>query len=246
MGVIKKNILVTGGAVRIGAVIARTLHAQGYNVVIHYYQSEEAACALSRQLNNERPLSAVAVQGDLTCEKQLHAIADEAVGAWGTLYGLVNNASLFFPDGESSGLIEQRERLMRCNATAPLLLSQCLALALKQQEGAIVNIGDIHGSKPLKGYAAYSATKAAAWEVTQALARSLAPHIRVNAVSPGPTLPPTGVNSLSEAQYKALQGKTLLGRFTDPADLAEAVIFCLANRSLTGHNLVLDGGRSLK
>lgn len=246
MNTIKKNIVVTGAAVRIGAVIAKTLHEKGYNIILHYHRSEKAAYGLNEQLNVNRPSSSVVLQGDLTCEKQLEAFAEEAVATWGTVYGLVNNAALFFPDGEPWTLEEQRKVLMACNARAPLLLSQWLAPALKQARGAIVNIGDIHGGKPLKNYGLYSASKAALLRVTHDLARYLAPHVRVNTVSPGPTLPPTGVNTLSEGQQMDLQKKTLLGRFTDPVDIAGSVIFCLENKSLTGHNLVLDGGRSLK
>ncbi len=241
-----KVVLVTGAAVRIGAIIAKTLHQRGYHIILHYNGSASAAMALCQQLNNQREDSVVALQGDFTCKKQLRTLAQRAVKAWGTLYGLVNNAALFFPDGSPSVLKEQQDLLMACNVTAPLLLSEWLAPALKKQQGAIVNIGDIHGSKPLKGYKTYSASQAALLAITENLACSLAPHIRVNAVSPGPTLPPTGENALSETQYFDLQQKTLLERFTDPADVAQSVIFCLENNSLTGHNLVLDGGRRLK
>lgn len=240
------NILITGSAIRIGSIIAKFLHAKGYNLILHYNTSRKEAHELSELLNAQRPYSALLVQGDLTCVKQLKTVAETALGAWGTLFGLVNNAALFFPDNSSTSSEAHKKLLMDCNVRAPLLLSEWLAPALKKQGGSIVNIGDIHGSKPLKGYKDYSASKSALIDLTKNLACTLSPAVRVNMVSPGPTLPPLGENALTKKQQLDLKEKTLLKRLTNPLDVASAVLFCLENQSLTGQNLVLDSGRSLK
>lgn len=235
----EQRVLVTGGAIRLGAVIVKALHAEGYNVIIHYHTSEEAAKALFTALNHQRKGSADLLQGDLTCKRVIRHLATQAME--GGLYGLVNNAALFIADA----IPAKAKILMACNAYAPFLLSKAVAPALREQAGAIVNIGDIHGNKPLKGYNHYSKSKATLLQINQRLALSLAPAIRVNAVSPGPTLPPTKDNALTPAQQQALVQKTLLKRFTQPEDIAQAVLFCLKNHSMTGQNLILDGGRTL-
>jgi pteridine reductase len=239
-----KAALITGAARRVGATIARKLHAAGASVVLHYRSSAEASQALARELNAARPDSAVTVEADLLDLAQLQALPAAATAAFGTLDILVNNASTFYPTpmGDITGI--DWDDLMGTNLRAPLFLSQAAAPALRISNGLIVNIADIHGMRPLGRHPVYSIAKSGVIMLTRALARELGPAVRVNAVAPGPVMwPEDGMDK--ELQEKIVD-RTALKRPGSPDDVARAVLFFATEAPyVTGQILAVDGGRSV-
>lgn len=239
-----KVVLVTGAARRIGATIARALHDQGMNLVLHYRSSEQEARSLAQQFNRRRAHSAVLVQADLQRVDALPAVIAQALSAWGRLDALVNNASSFFrtPVGSITGA--QWDVLIDSNLKAPLFLSQAAAPALGERDGCIVNITDIHAERPLKGYCVYSIAKGGLVMLTKALARELGPRVRVNAVAPGAILWPE--QELDDRGKQEIIARTALKRQGAPDDIAHAVLFLLRDGAyVTGQVITVDGGRSL-
>jgi len=177
--------LVTGGARRVGAAIARRLHAAGASVLIHYRDSEADAKTLVGELNGRRAKSAASVKAELLAPIAPRALVSAARDSFGRLDLLVNNASSFFPIGLGAVEASHWEELMGSNLRAPLFICQEAAPELAKQAGAIVNIVDIHADRPLKGYPVYSIAKGGLAAMTRSLAVELAPKVRVNGVSPG-------------------------------------------------------------
>lgn len=240
-----KVVLVTGAAKRVGAEIARTLHAAGGAVVLHYRRAAAEAQALAAELDSIRPGSALACQADLLDIPRLPLLVAEAVGHFGRLDGLVNNASSFFATPLGAIGAGEWDDLTGTNLRAPLLLAQAAAPHLAASRGAIVNIGDIHAVRPLKNYPLYCAAKAGLDGLTRALALELAPEVRVNGIAPGPILWPADGSFDSRAQGRVVS-RTPLKRCGEPADIARTVLFLLADAPfVTGQILAVDGGRSI-
>ena len=238
-----KAILITGAARRVGAEITRTLHAAGANVAIHYRGSAADANALAAELNAQRAGSAITLQGDLLDTARLPALVEGTVKAFGRLDVLINNASTFYATPVGTITEAQWDDLLGTNLKAPLFLSQAAAPALAASEGLILNIVDIHGLRPLKGFPVYSPAKAGLVMLTHALARELSPQVRVNAIAPGPVLFPE--EGLSEERKADIVERTLLKRRGSPADIAKAALFFVAHAPyVTGQVLAVDGGRS--
>ena len=237
-------VLVTGGAKRVGAEIARQLHAAGARLALHCRHSRDDADRLAADFNALRPDSALVLQADLLDGDSLSALVETVVGHFGRLDGLVNNASSFFPTaigqiGEAAWV-----DLIGSNLKAPLFLAQAAAPWLQESGGAIVNIIDIHAERPLKGYPLYCAAKAGLLGLTRALALELAPRVRVNGVAPGPIEWPDD-GQLAPAERDAIVAHTLLGRVGTPSDIARTVRFLLFDAPyITGQIIPVDGGRS--
>jgi pteridine reductase len=241
-----KSVLVTGGAQRIGAAICRRLHAAGANVVIHYRASAGEARALAKVLNAQRKQSAACVRGDLLSEQTPRVLVAASIAEFGRLDALVNNASSFY--ATPVGKITERTwiDLMGTNLKAPLFLAQAAAQELKKRRGAIVNIIDIHAERPMKNYPLYCAAKGGLLAATRALARELAPRVRVNGVSPGTILWPIDVEWKNTAERARVIRQSLLKRIGDPDDIARTVEFLLGNAPyVTGQVIAVDGGRSI-
>jgi pteridine reductase len=240
-----KTALVTGGARRVGAEILRHLHAAGAQVAIHCHRSQAEARALAADLNLARPDSAAVFSADLLHVDSLPGLVSTVTAHFGGLDVLVNNASTFYPTPMGELSTSQWDDLIGSNLKAPLFLAQAAADALRRARGLIVNIADIHGLRPLPGYIIYSTAKAALLHLTRALARELAPEVRVNGIAPGPVLwPEVGTDA---AQKQAIIDSTLLQRAGSPADVARAVRFLAADAPyVTGQVLAIDGGRSLR
>src|ERR1700733_4908083 len=216
-------VLLTGAARRVGATIARTLHAAGANVVLHYRTSAAAAESLARELEGVRAGSATTLQADLLDLTQLSPLVDAAVAAFGRLDVLVNNASTFYPTPLGAITARDWDDLMGTNVKAPLFLSQAAAPALRKTSGLIINLVDIHGSRPLKRFAVYCTAKAALAMLTRSLARELAPDARVNGIAPGPIMWP---EDAPDAQMKAkIISQTLLQRQGSAEDVARTALF---------------------
>lgn len=239
-----KVALVTGAARRVGAAIARRLHAAGADVVIHYRGSEGDAAKLEEELNALRPRSARRVKADLLAPVAPRALVEAALAHFKRLDILVNNASTFYPT--AVGRIESShwDELMGSNLRAPLFLAQEAAPHLAKAGGAIVNIVDIHAERPLKGYAVYSVAKAGLAALTRSLALELAPAVRVNAVAPGAIAWPED-GQFEPAERARIVATTPLARIGEPETIAEAVHFLAAATFVTGQVLAVDGGRSV-
>ena len=238
-------ILVTGGARRVGAAIVRRLHDAGARVAIHHRRSPDAAEAMAQSLNALRPGSATVVAGDLADVESCQRIINGVLDVFGRLDGLVNNASSFFPT--PIGAIDEQawNDLLGSNLKGPLFLSQAAAPALRTRRGAIVNITDIHGERPLAGYPVYCAAKAGLLGLTRALALELAPDVRVNAVAPGPILWPEGELEFSAEERDRIISHTLLKTPGNPDDIALTVKFLLMDSPyITGQVINVDGGRT--
>ncbi len=237
-------VLVTGGARRVGAATVRHLHAAGCTIAIHYRRSSGEAEALAKELNAIRPDSAATFPAALEDDAALPPLVAAVIGRFGRLDGLVNNASAFYPTPIGETTSSQWDDLFAANARAPFFLAQAAAPALREAKGAIVSIVDIYAERPLAGHVVYSMAKAALVMLTQALAKDLAPDVRVNAVAPGAILWPE--SGKPEEAAEALIAKTPPAHKGDPADVAEAVRWLLLDaRYTTGQVIRVDGGRAL-
>jgi pteridine reductase len=238
-----KVVLVTGAARRVGAVVARKLHAAGAQVVIHYHRSAAEAQALAAELNAGRPASVTPLGGNLLDLKVLESLVEATVARHGHLDILINNASTFYPTPVGTITPAQWDDLMGTNLRAPLFLSQAAAPHLKQRQGLILNIADIHGMRPLRYHTVYSPAKAGLIMLTQSLARELAPEVRVNAIAPGPVEFPE--QGLTDEMKQSIIERTLLKRRGSPDDIARAALFFASEAPyVTGQILAVDGGRS--
>jgi pteridine reductase len=239
-------VLITGAARRIGAAIARGLHASGANVVLHCHRSRAEAESLAAELNATRGGSCAVVQGDLLEVADLPRIVEEAARAFGRLDGLVNNASSFYPT--PFGQIGEREwnELIGTNLRAPLFLSQAAAPHLARAKGSIVNLVDIHAERPLEDFLVYSVAKSGLAGLTRALALELGPSVRVNGVAPGAILWPDGGEHFDRSERSRITRQTPLGRIGTPEDVAGAVKYFLFDAPfVTGQILAVDGGRGI-
>ena len=239
-----KVVLVTGAARRIGAAIARRLHAAGANVVIHYRGAESDAMRLEAELNGARADSALKVKGDLLAPVAPQALVGAALERWKRLDLLVNNASAFYPTPVGEIEAGHWEELVGLNLRAPLFLAQAAAPHLAAAGGSIVNIADIHAERPLKGYLVYSVSKSGIVALTHALALELAPAVRVNAVAPGAIAWPED-GQFAPGERERILATTPLARTGTPQDVAQAVHFLATAPFVTGHVLAVDGGRSV-
>lgn len=241
-----KVVLVTGAARRVGAEIARALHAAGATVALHYRRSAREAEDLARALRTRRPASAFTVQADLLEAGSAEGLVAEVLACHGRLDGLVNNASSFFRTPVGQITEADWGDLMGSNLKAPLFLIQAAAPALTAAGGAVVNIVDIHAERPLAGYPLYSVAKAGLLGLTRAMAIELAPRVRVNGVSPGAIAWPED-DQFSPTERAAIEEHALLRRTGSPADIAGAVRFLLFDAPyVTGQILAVDGGRSAR
>jgi len=236
--------LITGAARRVGATIARTLHAAGYDLALHYRQSLADVRALCADLEAARAGSTLPIAAELADVDALPGIVEKCISRFGRLDALVNNASTFFPTPIGQVTAAQWDNLFASNARAPLFLAQAAAPHLRATHGAIVNLVDIYAQRPLSGHTVYCMAKAALAMMTLALAKELAPEIRVNGVAPGAVLWPE--SGKAYADQTELIARTPLQRAGTPEDVAGTVLFLLRDAKFTtGQILNVDGGRSL-
>lgn len=245
MKITGKVVLITGAARRVGAAIARHLAAQGCQIVLHYKRSRTEAEALAAELRRDYAVEILPLEGDLGDHATPDRLINLTIQHFGRLDGLVNNASVYVPAPFGQITPEDWTTMESIHLHAPLFLTQAAAPHLRKVQGAVVNIGDIHGNIPLRGYLPYSVSKAGLLALTRALAKEMGPEVRVNSVSPGVVLwaenqdPPDG-------DRQALLERNALKKIGAPADIAGAVSYLLFDAPyVTGHNLVVDGGRML-
>lgn len=240
----RKTVLVTGAAARIGASIADTLHLRGCDVLVHCNSNVDGARALAEQFNSRRPDSAFVFSADLCSQAGIDQLVQACGERWNGLDLLVNNASRFYPTRVGETTAWQWDDLLSSNLRAPYFLAQGLLPMLRQANGSIVNILDIHATRPMKQHAVYSIAKSGLQMLTLALARELAPDIRVNGVAPGAILWPE--NEGDETTQAAILSRVALERLGSPEDIASAVAYLGFDAPyVTGQVLAVDGGRSL-
>ncbi|MBK1704144.1 pteridine reductase [Halochromatium glycolicum] len=240
-----KVALITGGAHRIGACIARLLHAQGVNLTVHYRSSEADAVALQQGLEAQRPDSVQLLQADLAELERLPAMIDAVQARFGRLDLLVNNASSFYPTPLDQANEAQWDELIGSNLKGPFFLTRAAAPLLRASGGAVVNLVDIHAQRPLKDHPIYSIAKAGNAMMVQTLARELGPEVRVNGIAPGAILWPE--QGLSDALKDEILARTALGRPGSPDDIARTLLFLFRDADyITGQIIAVDGGRTLQ
>lgn len=227
------RVLVTGGAKRLGAAIARRLATAGYRVIIHYGASRDEAAALAAELGG------TTVQGDLSDTAALADLFERARGGR-AIGGLVNSASAFEHDAADAIDPALAARLYAINCTAPAMLACLLATQEGLSEGAVVNLLDQKLANPNPDFFSYTCAKYALAGATTMLAQALAPRIRVNAVSPGLTLPS---GDQSEGEFARVASANLLERPVGAEAVADGVAYLLGAGSVTGQTLFVDCGQ---
>lgn len=236
--------LITGAARRVGATIARRLHAAGFDVALHYRSPGADLDALVAELESARPGSTLALQADLADTAASAALVPAILARFGRLDALVNNASSFYPTPLGGIEEAQFDDLMATNARAPLFLAQAAADALRAARGAILNLVDIYVDRPIPRYLPYCMAKAALVALTYGLARELGPEVRVNAIAPGNILWST--NPEKAETLAVVEQRTALKRQGAPEDIAGAALWLLRDAGyVTGQVLRVDGGRWL-
>lgn len=239
--------LVTGsGAPRIGNCVVRRLASRGYRVILHAYRSGAEAAATVAELQ-ERGVQAGIVRGDLRDEGEVRELTRQALAMFGQIDALVNCAGVWQSKRlEDVTAADVREHF-EVNSLGTFLCCQHVGLAMAGQPagGAIVNCGDWAVARPYLNYAAYFPSKGAIPALTRDFAIELAsrnPRVRVNAVLPGPVMIPDRV---PQVERQAAMERTLLKREGSPEDVADAVVFLLESKFVTGVCLPVDGGRTI-
>ncbi len=236
--------LITGAARRVGATIARTLHAAGYDLALHHRDSAAEMAALVTELEAVRANSTLVLTAELADFDRLPELIAHTIGRYGHLDAVVNNASSFAPTPIGNVTPAQWDALFAANARAPFFLSQAAAPHLRARRGAILNLIDIHAERPLREHTVYCMAKAALAMLTLSLALELAPEVRVNGIAPGAVLWPE--SGKPHADRQSLIAQTPLQRVGTPQDVADAALFLLRDAHYTtGQILRVDGGRML-
>ena len=239
----KKVVLITGGAKRIGACIARYFHARGFYVILHFNSSSREAEQLKSDLLSIRKDSCRTIQANFSDESSINALLKEILDSTERLDVLINNASGFFPTPIESATKEEWLTLLDTNATVPWLLIKTLKPLLEDSRGCVINISDSEVSSGISEYSLYAAAKAALESLTKSLAKELAPYVRINAIAPGIILWPEEAG-LDEEKKAEIVNKTILGRAGEPDDIASAAYLLYRSTYMTGQVLKIDGGRS--
>jgi hypothetical protein len=239
-------VLVTGGAVRIGRVIALELARAGWQVALHYRRSAAEAARTVAELQ-AAGAHAAAFAADLADEVQCEALVPAVLQAFGRIDAVVNNASLFELDDVASFGFLGMERHWRANTAAPIALARALhraPLAAPAPPGgrAVVNLLDQKLWNPNPDHLSYTLSKAALEAANTMLAIALAPAVRVCGVAPGVTLLSGDMNA---PEFEASHRMTPLERSSTPEDVARAVRFLLESPAITGTTLLVDGGQHL-
>lgn len=237
-----KTALITGGAHRVGKAITLTLARAGANVVVNYYSSDAAARQTVREAE-ALGVGGLAVQADVADLAQARALVAAAAERFGGVDILVNSASIWLKTPLPMGDFADWRRVLGVLLDGSMYLADAVAPLMQARgEGAMVNIVDLSAWKPFAGYVAHSVGKAGLLALTRALALELAPAVSVNAVAPGPVLPPP---NYSQGQIDRIAGRTLKGRWGSAQDVAGAVRFLVEADYITGEVLVVDGGERL-
>ena len=247
-----KTVVITGGAKRVGRAIALECAASGANVAVTFNSSENEARALVAQLRIEYSNQQFeCFQCELSRDDEVRRLANDVVQTFGQVDALVNNAAIFRRTPFETLTENDFDSHINSNLKAPFLTSKVFGdLFLAQKSGAIVNIADIHGLKPLKNYIPYCVSKAGLISLTEGLAKALAPHVRVNCLCPGTILPPSetqGQNDDYSDDMAQLTARIPLNRIGSPKEIAQTVVFLIGGpQFISGAVLPVDGAEHLR
>lgn len=238
-----RAILITGAGARIGRYLAKGLAADGWAVAIHYNRSSKGAETLAAEITGQEGTAAI-VQANLFVPQDLDSLVDRAAKALGRpLTALINNASTFDDDRVNDFTRASYDYHMDINLRAPVMLAQQLAAQLPEGEaGHVINMIDQRVLNPDPTFFTYAMSKSALHWATKTMAQALAPHIRVNAVGPGPSLKN---HTQTDEDFAEEAGSTLLGTGSPPDSLLRSVRYLLAATSVTGQMIAVDGGQHL-
>lgn len=238
-----RRALVTGGAVRVGRALALELADMGLDVAVHHRSSSEAAAATAEDCRG-RGVRAAVVRGDLATAAGARGVVADARDALGGIDVLVNSAANFISSAFDETTEEQMDLSLAVNLKGPFFCAQAAAPAMIAAGfGRIVNIADVAGLEPWPRFTAHSVAKAGVMMLTRSLAQTLAPAVTVNAIAPGTVLMPEGS---SEGATRRSAEKSVLKRVGSPDDVAGALRYLLEADYVTGHILVVDGGRLVR
>ena len=240
-GLERGTALITGAAKRLGRVLALAAADAGYSVAVHHRGDPEAQVTCDLVRERGRPCQTVAAE--LTDVTALADLAADAEAALGPVTLLVNNASLFQPDGLADLTPAGLAAHLDANLRAPILLAQAVAARLPEgREGLIVNLLDQRVWRPTPDFFSYGVSRGALWSATQMMAQALAPRWRVNAIGPGPTLA-----SIHQApgEFEAEADGTPLRRSVDPDEIGRALTYLIEARAVTGQMIAVDSGQHL-
>jgi NAD(P)-dependent dehydrogenase (short-subunit alcohol dehydrogenase family) len=235
-----KVALVTGAGKRLGRAVALRLAEEGMDVAVHYGTSAKDAAEVVGKIE-EMGQKAVALRADLQSVDEIRRMLMDVGNELGRLDVLVNSAANFLPGSVISTTEEVWDASLDTNVKAPFFVAQAAAPMLRRSKGAIVNFADTGGLLGWPGFIGHSVAKAGVINLTKSLAKALAPEVRVNAIAPG-TITMPGDPPEWEAEFVKLAPLKKTGR---PADIADAVVYLVTAEFLTGHTLVVDGGRTL-
>lgn len=237
-----KTALVTGGARRVGRELCLALARAGADVVVNYRRSSAAADELCREIR-ALDRDALPVQADVSSGDEVRRLVESAGERFGRLDIVVNSASSFEHAPVEEITEAAWDRVMAVNLKAPFLVAQAAHAMLRAHgDGLVVNVADLAGIQAWSAYAHHGVSKAGLIHLTRILARAFAPEVRVNAIAPGTVLPP---EDYTPAQIEELRRRTPLRRIGSPADVAGALLYLVGADYVTGHVLVVDGGRLL-
>jgi NAD(P)-dependent dehydrogenase (short-subunit alcohol dehydrogenase family) len=248
----RPRALITGAGRRLGRAMALDLAASGWDIAVHHNASAREAGETAAEAR-ERGAKAVTLQADLLDEAATGTLVDDAVeGLGGPLTLLINNASLFENDLLADATRQSWDRAIESNLRAPVRLTQDFAAqaprAMPDTRGepvagaCVINMLDQRVWKPTPYFMSYTVAKSALYSFTRTSAQALAPHVRVNAIGPGPTIK---TDRQSDAHFARQRANCPLGRGSDPEDILAAMRFILACKAFTGQMLAIDGGQHL-
>ena len=236
-----RKIIITGGATRIGAAIAKKLSSKNVEILIHYNKSKSKAENLKKELQ-KKGSKVFLVKGDLSKEKDVNKLIKFAKSKLKFFDCLINNASLFENDKIENFTTDSWGKHLRTNLRTPALLSKAFARNIKGKNNNIINIIDQRVFKLTPFFFSYTISKTGLYTLTKTSAMSFAPNIRVNGIAPGPTLKN---KRQSEKHFKKQYMATPLKKQTDVQEICNAVDFFIKNRSITGQVISIDSGQSL-
>ena len=237
-----KNLLITGGATRIGKEIALHFSKKGWNIAIHYFKSSSKAKNL-KKIIDQNSVKVALIKADLKKTKQVEKIISIAKKKLGTIDCLINNAALFERDDILDFTIKSWNNHLNINLLAPTILTKQFAKqASKKTTSNIINIIDQRVFKLTPVFMSYTLSKSALYTLTKTMAMRLSPNIKVNGIAPGPTIKS---KRQSTEHFNNQAKSTLLKKSVSPEDICDTVEFLINNSSITGQVLAIDSGQNL-